>query len=276
MIELPNAAALLDRYDAFLIDQFGTLHDGITLYPGALAGLLALRAAGKQVALLSNSGRRAAPNVARLTRMGIPPDAYGAFITSAEAAAALLARGEIAAARGARACFALERYGDGSLLPSLGLEVASAERADLLLISGSEADSRPMAYYTGILAPLAQRGVPGICISPDRIMLTPAGHVFGAGQIAEAYEAMGGHVTWIGKPYPAIFHAALTALGNPDPARVAVIGDSVEHDIAGAHTAGCAGWLLRDGIIAGWDNAAIAEECARVGATPAGMLTALG
>ena len=74
----------------------------------------------------------------------------------------------------------------------------------------------------------------------------------------------------------ALDDAALTALGNPDPARVAVIGDSVEHDIAGAHAAGCDGWLLRDGIIAGWDNAAIARECARVGARPVGMLTALG
>ena len=276
MSRLPNVGPLLDRYAAFFIDQFGTLHDGTDLYPGALAALRMLRAAGKRVVLLSNSGRRAAANAERLARMGIPADAYDMFLSSGEVAVRMLAEGQIPAARGARSCLLLERNGDGALLRDLNLQAARPETADLVVIAGSEGDRRPMAWYEDLLTPLARRGVPALCISPDRTMLTPSGPTFGAGRIGEAYEAAGGGVTWIGKPYPAIFHAALAALGGIDAAQVAVIGDSVEHDIAGARGAGCGAWLLAAGIIAGWDDAAIAAECERVGAAPDGVLAALG
>ena len=275
MTRLPTLTALLDRYDTFLVDQFGTLHDGTTLYPDAAAGLAMLRAAGKQVALLSNSGRRAAANAARLARMGIPETAYDLFISSGEVAANLLARGGIAAARGARTCLLLERNGDGSLLDDLGLAPAGPDSADLVMIAGSEGDRLPMDHYKEMLAPLARRGVPALCTSPDRTMLTPSGPTFGAGQIGETYESLGGAVIWIGKPYPAVFHAALAALGNPDPARVAVVGDSVEHDIAGARSVGCAGYLLVQGIIAGWSDSQIEAECARAGVWPDGVLSQL-
>ena len=72
---LPPAARLSElarRFDVFLVDQFGVLTDGVRLYPGALDALRALRAAGRRVALLSNSGRRASLNAERLAAMGIP------------------------------------------------------------------------------------------------------------------------------------------------------------------------------------------------------------
>ena len=38
---------LIPCYDAFFIDQFGTLHDGRLAYPGATAALMRIRAAGR-------------------------------------------------------------------------------------------------------------------------------------------------------------------------------------------------------------------------------------
>ena len=40
------------------------------------------------------------------------------------------------------------------------------------------------------------------------------------------------------KPDPAIFAHGLAALGHPDPARVAYVGDSVTMDVEGAAAAG--------------------------------------
>lgn len=40
-------------------------------------------------------------------------------------------------------------------------------------------------------------------------MLTASGLAFDAGAIAELYEALGGSVRWIGKPFPDIDHHAL-------------------------------------------------------------------
>ena len=61
-------------------------------------------------------------------------------------------------------------------------------------------------------------------------------------------------------------------LSDPDPRRVAGIGNSLEHDIAGASGVGCEGWLVRTGIIDGWGDAAIAAASARWNVVPAGIL----
>ncbi|RVD42368.1 TIGR01459 family HAD-type hydrolase, partial [Mesorhizobium sp. M8A.F.Ca.ET.023.02.2.1] len=65
------------------------------------------------------------------------------------------------------------------------------------------------------------------------------------------YENLGGGVTRIGKPYPAIFDAALALAGEPDRHSVVCVGDSVEHDIAGGNGVGIATALVLGGILAG-------------------------
>src|SRR3546814_2072874 len=75
MTEAPlvaGLATLASRYDAFLLDQFGVLHDGSTVYPGVVACLEALQAAGKRTIILSNSGTLRAASMERLARLGIP------------------------------------------------------------------------------------------------------------------------------------------------------------------------------------------------------------
>jgi HAD superfamily hydrolase (TIGR01459 family) len=271
---LPPPARLADlaaRYDAFLVDQFGVLTDGVRLYPGACDALLALRAAGKLVALLSNSGRRAHLNAERLAAMGIPGDAYDLFMTSGEFAHLLLRQGGLA--KGARHCLLFARGGDVSSIEGTGLAATDdAAAADLVVIAGSDADTRPLASYGAALAPAARRGLPALCLNPDRTMLTGRGLAAGAGRIAALYEAMGGRVTWVGKPHRAIYDHVVAALGGPERSRVICLGDSVEHDIAGARAAGCAAVLVRRGIIAEATDAEILAECARVGAWPDAVL----
>ncbi len=46
------------------------------------------------------------------------------------------------------------------------------------------------------------------------------------------------HVVGVAKPDPAIFAPALAALGDPDPSRVAYIGDSFVNDVLGSSAAG--------------------------------------
>jgi FMN phosphatase YigB (HAD superfamily) len=46
------------------------------------------------------------------------------------------------------------------------------------------------------------------------------------------------HVAGFAKPDPAVFGPALAALGNPDPSRVAYVGDSLLNDVFGAQAAG--------------------------------------
>lgn len=261
---------LAARFDHFLIDQFGVLLDGSGAYPGAAEALSRLAAMGKRIVLLSNSGRRSGPNAARLQALGFAPDSFLMVLSSGEVAhRALSARIGADLPRGARVLLLTRQAGDRSAIEGLDLSVTDdAAEADLVMITGSRGDEIALERYRHMLAPAAARGVPAICTNPDREMLTPRGTRFGAGRIAEAYEAMGGPVEWIGKPYPAIYAAAAEVLDAPDPGGVLCIGDSPAHDIRGGRAAGHATALVATGIHADLDAEALLAHCAAEDAVP--------
>lgn len=245
-VTLPDLA---DDYEVFLLDQFGVLLDGRGPYSGAIEALAALRRCGKQVVILSNSGKRAGPNEARLVRLGFDRADFTTVITSGEAAHRLLA-GRIGAAipAGARV-LVLSRDDDLSCIDGLDLTVTtSATEAQLVLIAGSRGEHIPLEEYARQLEGPAQRRVPALCTNPDLTMLTAQGPSFGAGRIAQLYRDLGGTVDEIGKPDPLIYQVADEHLGHPDPASVICIGDSPAHDIRGAHAAGYRAALVRTGV----------------------------
>lgn len=263
--DVAGMAALTGLHDVVLLDQFGVLHDGQRAFAGAVDCVTRLRAGGARIAIVSNSGKRAAPNAARLAALGFAPSLFDAVITSGEICRTLLAA-EIAAgrlARGARV-FVVASGADRSALDGLDLrETARPEQADALLITGAEPERTSLDAYAAILAPLAARGAPCFCANPDLRMYAAGGVTFGPGAIAQRYAASGGPVRWIGKPGAAIFAAALASLGAADPARALMVGDSVAHDVAGAAAAGC-GWALIAGGV--YDGAAQDDALARHGA----------
>ena len=247
---IDRLSAIADRYDAFLIDQFGVLRDGRGPYPGAAETLVRLKDAGKRIIILSNSGKRSAENDRRLVDLGFVAGSWDWFLTSGEVAWQILRREGAGAAGGRRKCLLISRDGDLSPLKGLDLErTESGGDADIVLLAASEGDVYPLSHYEALLAPAAARGVPCLCTNPDKVMLTKDGTAFGAGRIAELYEELGGTVRWIGKPFTDIYASALEFLGQPDPTRVCAIGDSIEHDIAGAANAGLHAVLVTTGIL---------------------------
>src|ERR1700684_1266326 len=87
---LPGIRSIVDEFDVFVVDLWGTLHDGVTAYRGAVDALMRLSKAGKRVALLSNAPRRAASAEQTLKAVGIGPDLYALMLTSGEAVHAAL------------------------------------------------------------------------------------------------------------------------------------------------------------------------------------------
>jgi HAD superfamily hydrolase (TIGR01459 family) len=236
-------------YSLFLVDQFGVLHDGRRPYQGAVEALSKLRSADRKVVILSNSGKRSAGNEARMRKLGFEPPQWDLFLSSGEVAWRLLS--DRPAAERPKRCLVLSRDGDTSPIEGLGIVPSDRDRdVDLVLIAGSEAPERSLAEYERLLAGPAARRVPALCVNPDMTMIVPTGHAFGAGRIARLYEALGGAVTWIGKPYPAMYRMALDLVGG-SAADAVGIGDSVEHDIAGAKGIGADAAMVIGGIHAG-------------------------
>jgi len=261
---------LAERFDAFLIDQFGVLRDGRGPYPGAAETLVRLKQSGKTIIILSNSGKRSAENDRRLAALGFDRESWDWFLTSGEVAWKILGSESRGEGKGiARKCLLVSRDGDTS--PLDGLHLIRTERgddADFILLAASEGDVRPLADYETLLAPAARRGVPCLCTNPDKIMLTKEGTAFGAGRIAELYEELGGTVRWIGKPFPDIYATALDFLVSVAPERVCCIGDSIEHDIAGAAGAGLKSVLVTTGILETASDAERQALFAEHGAVP--------
>lgn len=268
MRPLPATMEMLAaRYDVFLVDQFGVLHDGEAPYPGAVEALSKLKRMGKSVVLLSNSGRRAAPNETRLTTLGFTPGSWSRFVSSGEVAWQMLDSGALRLP--GRKCLVLSRGEDPSVIEGLPLtRVERGDEADVVLVAGSEGDRLSLDDYRALLEPAARRATVALCTNPDRIMLTTKGPCFGAGRIAELYAELGGPVTWIGKPFPEIYRFALAGLGDGDAERVICIGDSVEHDVAGAKSAGLKAALTRSGILADLPDEGLRRLFEQEDATP--------
>jgi HAD superfamily hydrolase (TIGR01459 family) len=233
MLEIKGLRDVAQSFDAMLIDQFGVIHDGQTLYAGAAEVMRELYRLHIPVVVMTNSGKRAQPNAERIVKMGIPRAHFVNCVSSGEVGYQSLSV--------KRALLIGKQDEDYGFDPIQFVE--NPEDAEVMLILGSNAPATSMEDYRGIFESIT---LPAVCCNPDKLMLTSKGLQPAPGAIASLYEERGGAVTWIGKPYRGIYDFALSQLGKP--ARVLCIGDSAEHDVAGGRAAGLSTLLVQQGV----------------------------
>jgi HAD superfamily hydrolase (TIGR01459 family) len=267
---LSRFLALASCFKAVFFDQYGVLHDGRSQYPGARDALAALRSRGVRIVILSNSGLTGEANAQRMKTLGFDRELYDFLVTSGDVARTLLKSGRVPVRLTPETrCFTISTSGGDEFVRALGVaSTAESGAADLVVIAGSRADRFSLNDYRELLAPAARRGAPCVCVNPDRLMLTAAGVAPGAGRIAEIYQELGGDVTWIGKPFADVYQAAARLSEVEDSADVLCVGDSVEHDVVGAHAFGALAALVRTGILAELSDKELATEIGRHGTVP--------
>jgi HAD superfamily hydrolase (TIGR01459 family) len=249
-IAIAGLHEIADRFDSVLLDQWGALHDGRRVFPAAQSCVERLRAAGKRILILSNSGKRADDNVRRLRDLGLPSAAYDALLTSGEAAwLGLRDRAEPPFDRLGRRCLLIARGGDRSVVEGLDLEIlADLSDADFIFLAGLDDDRAAPETWRSLLTEASRRRLPMLCANPDLTMFGAAGLLPAPGALGRFYESLGGSVHYLGKPHAPIFAAALRALGNAVAGRVLVVGDSLDHDIRGGNRAGMLTVLIASGV----------------------------
>ncbi|MEO0382089.1 MAG: TIGR01459 family HAD-type hydrolase [Pseudomonadota bacterium] len=236
MQSIDNLMAVADQCDAIVFDQWGVLHNGSQPYPGAVEAIEALAKAGKKLAVLSNSGKRSQPNRQRIASMGLPADVFAHVMTSGEAFWQDCAKAHIPSesllpitAKPSDA----EIWGEG-----LPLTWASTvDEADAVLLMGlpEGGDGR---QERDLLDEARSKRLPLYCTNPDRGSPRADGVVqLSPGALAHAYQDDGGDVVFYGKPHRPVFDALIEALGTA-PSSTLMVGDSLEHDIAGGANAG--------------------------------------
>ena len=243
-------ASLAERYDAFILDLWGVLHDGVTAYPQAIDCLKALKARGKKLLVLSNAPRRAAGILERNVELGLVPELYDALHSSGEETWLHLKErpDDWYRALGRRG-FHLGPTRDLGLRE--GLEVDFVEdlgEAEFILNTGAGRSEDRVEDFEDLLQAARARNLPMICANPDLVVMRGGVMEICAGAIAARYEALGAEVRYHGKPHADVYRRAFALLGVEDRARIAGVGDSFRTDIAGARAAGIDGIFVAGGI----------------------------
>jgi len=279
-------AALAENYDAFILDLWGTIHDGLRPWAGVVACLGELKRRGKRVLMLSNAPRRSHLAIERLSEMGVPRDLYDDVLTSGEAAHdALLERADDWHRRLGRRCFLLGPPKDDSVLEGVPHErAAHLADADHIVNVGTFRRQDGLEAYEALVAEAAALGLPMICCNPDYEVLRGDDRELCAGAIARRYEELGGDVRYHGKPHAPIYDESLRRLGIADPRKALAVGDALRTDVAGAAAYGMDSVLvvstgiLAQGLgIAPFEDpapAALARLCAAEGQRPTAAVAA--
>ncbi len=244
---LDGIAPLMADFDTFLLDQWGVIHDGVNLHPGALEAMERLHAEGKTVIILSNSGKRASESHGRMEKLGVSRNLYQEIVTSGELVHRNLTNptdGFYANLGRRFLMFAWDP--DRGVVKGTGFEeVDTVGEADFILCAGT--DQQDLSAYDDDLQAALTRNLPMICANPDRVSVQPDGSLkICPGAVAEKYESMGGQVRWHGKPTEEVYRICGEIAGSLD--RAIGVGDSLIHDIKGANDAGIASLLICGGI----------------------------
>src|SRR5260221_8040741 len=248
---LAGLREIAPRYDGFILDLWGVLHDGSAPLPGVLDALARLKAGGTRRAVLQNAAPRAALVASRMTEIGIPPQLYDHVYSSGEEAwQHLKQRDDPFYAALGRRCYHLGPARDDNMLEGIDLErVADIVEAEFILNTGpSWGWEETLADYEKLLQAARARDVPMVCANPDLVVIHEGRPAICAGALAQRYAALGGRVRWHGKTFPSVYQTCFALLGIAERRRILAVGDSLRTDIAGAAAAGIDSVLLTWGL----------------------------
>ena len=236
-----SSEQLCRAYDLVMLDLDGVVYIGARAVPGAADSLAQARAAGAHLAFVTNNAARPPEAVAeQLTGLGVPA-ASADIVTSAQAAAHLVAD---LVAPGAPVL----------LLGGLGLEIALRERG---LVPVTRIEDKPVAVVTGYGPDLLWReimqgavqiraGLPWVASNADLTIPTDYGVGPGHGVLVRMLQEFSGVEPVIaGKPERPLLDETVSRVGGDRPL---MVGDRLDTDILGAHNAGVDSLLVLTGV----------------------------
>lgn len=245
---------LAASYDVAVLDLDGVVYIGEHAVTGAVEGLDAARAAGMKLAFVTNNASRSPEHVAtHLAGLGIPAQPAD-VVTSAQAAARLMAQ-------------ALPAGAQVYVIGGPGLEAALRERG---LVPVTDLDGDP-AQIAGVVqgygpdmpwrqvingALLVREGRPWVASNTDLTVPTAYGPGPGNGTLVKLVAEYAGRVPQVaGKPQPPLFRETLARVGGRTPL---VVGDRIDTDIEGAIAVGWDSLLVMSGVTTLVELAALA------------------
>ena len=245
--------AVIDEYDAALLDLDGVVYLGLTAVDGAREAISRLYDRGVKIGFVTNNAARPPAAVAKhLRELGIPAREAD-VVTAAQAAAHLLA----------------SRFGPGAKILVVGGDGILAALAEQHLTPVRSAEDQPVAVIQGWALDLTweqlneaaiaiHRGASWVATNTDATRPTERGLVPGNGAAVAAVEmAVNARPEVAGKPYRPLLDETIERL---DASRPVFVGDRLDTDVAGARAAGVDSMLVLSGSHRGRDLLAAASD----------------
>ena len=244
---------LVAAYDLVMLDLDGVVYIGEEAVPGAPEHLARAREAGAHLAFVTNNASRPPEAVAeKLTRMGVQAEA-GDVVTSAQAAARMLA----------------DRLPPGSQVACLGAAGLEQALRGAGLVPVPVGHDGAVALVTGYgpdvpwrevmrAATLVRGGLPWVASNADLSLPTPFGTAPGHGVMVQMLERFAGVTAEVaGKPERPLLDETVRRVGGERPL---MVGDRLDTDIEGAHRAEVPSLLVLTGVTALADLVAATPE----------------
>ena len=232
---------LWEIYDVAMLDLDGVVYVGPDAVPGAAEHLAKARDAGLHLAYVTNNASRTPDKVAaHLRELGIEVQ-DGDVVTSAQAAARLLAEDLPAGS----AIFVIGGEGLEVALVEAGLRpVQDTAERPVAVVSGFHGDLRWSTVIAGAI--LVRDGLPWVASNTDMTVPTPDGPGPGNGALVSVVAQFADRRPVVaGKPKPPLFEETVRRVGGKHPL---VVGDRLDTDIEGANATGYDSLLVMTGV----------------------------
>lgn len=251
----PSLTHLSHLFKGILLDAYGVYWGGndFGLLPGSQEAMEMLVSNGKTVGILSNTTQLASKEIDKLARYGIVQGQHFHFlITSGEVARHIFLNEKLPFETprntywlfgGAHPKFpSHEAIFQGTVYRAT-LDIHQADFIYISIPHINGEDQVDTAVFREEMEKIQSKNLPMICPNPDLFAHEgkPPKAVVRQGSIAKMYEAMGGHVFYIGKPHHKAYSAALEQFrqrGVLAPTEILMVGDTPETDIRGARQLG--------------------------------------
>ena len=248
--EISGLRTISENYEIFILDLWGTIYDGRAQFPGIKALLEQLRKRDKKVIFLSNSPQLPEVVHQRLGRLGLSTSHYNHLVTSGgEANSQLISMEpkEFSVFKGTVFEIGPNRFPD-TLPKGEFINAENLSQAEWILTAGPDSEDNQLSDYNELLTMAQKRNLPMLCANPDKIVFHGKEKHLCAGGIAEYYQSIGGHVIFVGKPYPKVFERCMDFATPETKNKTIMIGDNLETDILGANNFGIHSMLIASGV----------------------------
>ena len=222
--KLEHLSKIYNEYDAFLIDLWGVMHNGIKLYSSALEVIQKLDENKKKIIFLSNAPRPNNKVKEFLKKLNMEEKFLKNIFTSGEAA-----RNSLREEKFGKKFFHLGPPRAHSLFFEFKKNKTTLENCDFILCTGLlDEEGVNLKFYENLLKDFKNKKF--VCTNPDLTVHKGLEEEYCAGKIAQIFEDIGGSVIYFGKPYKEVYLSCLDM-----SQKTLVIGDNLKTDIKGAN-----------------------------------------